>query len=196
MTFRAPNLGQGDIIEFVNKQTNHVVFPFNLSELLAKDQNFGPKLVSGTKEFLPETEQPLGQHISNFCTCFQFGQKIVLQPNSPKSVIVVEVIVLRKVSFDNADHPNIAFSQILLPGVCGGREELLLGMNQRGFVEYSPNVVLLEKRKEFDRGAETCAICLDGFVDVDDDDKISTTVCSHVFHNHCPTCRLVLPFIV
>ncbi|KAL3533038.1 hypothetical protein ACH5RR_006559 [Cinchona calisaya] len=276
--FRMPRTGHIDEIESIH-EVRQIVVNFNLSELLAKDHNLGPNLVRETKQFLPQTDENLGREISNYLfTHFQFDPETILKPNSPKTVIVIDVLRILKLlldnvvldngedckvsqifppsrtledvdeheddevlSLDNIEDSNITISQILHPGrtlenvdeheddenenedddyednLSLNNLKYLLGLRSyfnvrrrgrpltrvesRGFVEISP--VVLKKRNEFDKRVHTCAICLDGFVDVDDD-KILTTKCLHAFHsyciskwlynkNSCPTCRLVLP---
>ncbi|KAL3535143.1 hypothetical protein ACH5RR_003604 [Cinchona calisaya] len=245
-TFSRPHL---DKIELVENQ-HQIVVPFNLSELFAKEKNLGPNLARKTRQFLSNTVKILGEQISNYLfTRFQIEPLIILKPNRPKTVIVVEVKRLR-IIFDNAKDSNVGISKFIPPEIPPPQWTLEVAKDEdenededendpcnsyandihyylrglknylgvemdfrtrrpltrdepRGFVEILP-IEIGKRWEEFDKTVETCGICQDGFVDVDDK-QICTTSCFHVFHRHCisrwlvyknscPTCRLVLPF--
>lgn len=117
-TLFSPNQDFGAVDIELCKNLRPCVVPFNLSELLARDQNLGPKLVHATQQFSPNTVESLGDLISNYLfTRFQFDPQTVLGPNSPKTVIVVEVVRPLIVYLDYTHDRNVGISQFLPPEI-------------------------------------------------------------------------------
>ncbi|KAE8126056.1 hypothetical protein FH972_020807 [Carpinus fangiana] len=89
-TIRIP--GEG-VVYASQRRTNKVV-PFEHRQLLSRDSTemVSRGAVSGTKEFLPETVQPLGAEIWDWLVLrYRFSPDRLQRPVPPRIVIVVEV---------------------------------------------------------------------------------------------------------
>ncbi|KAL3535142.1 hypothetical protein ACH5RR_003603 [Cinchona calisaya] len=116
-TLAWPHLDYGNEIELV-KNDCHIVVPFNLLELFTREGNLGPNLERETLQFLSNTVEILGELISIYLfTHFKIDPQTILNPNCPRTVIVVELIRSQRVFFDNVNDSYVRIFKFLPPEI-------------------------------------------------------------------------------
>jgi hypothetical protein len=92
----------GEGVVYATERRTTKVVPFEHQQLLSRDSTemVSCGAVSGTKQFLPETVQPLGTDISDWLVFrYRFSPDRLHRPVSPRIVIVVEVSLSKSMEY-------------------------------------------------------------------------------------------------